>query len=108
MLMLISGNSRTHKAYQIYCERMRYLLAATIYTSVLLPLCKYLFMNQNETGRSDRMLVLISLRDLLVDYTAISNDYTTNPALCEYMVFSNGGDIGYYAITPKNNNAVVT
>ena len=58
-------------------------------------------MNQNKTTRSDRMLVLISLKDLLVDHTAISNDYTTNPALCKYMFFSSGGDIGYYTITPK-------
>ena len=60
-------------------------------------------MNQNKTVRSDRMLVSISLRDLPVDHTAISNDYTTNPALCEYMFFSNGGGNGYYAITPKDN-----
>ncbi len=60
-------------------------------------------MNQNKTVRSDRMLVLISLRDLLVDHTTISNDYTTNPALCKYMFFSNGGGNSYYVITPNAN-----
>jgi hypothetical protein len=58
-------------------------------------------MNQNKTVHSDRMLVLISLRDLPVDQTTIWNDYTTNPALCEYMVFSNDGGNSYYAIAPK-------
>ena len=67
-------------AYRIWCKQMFGLLVATMHTCVWLPLWVFLFTNQNKTVRSDKLFVSISWRDLLVDHTTISNDYTTNSA----------------------------
>jgi hypothetical protein len=57
--MLITGNSKTCKAYRMSCKRTSSLVVATIHTCVLFSLCKYMFMNHNKTVRSDRMLISI-------------------------------------------------
>ena len=42
MVLTITGNSKRCKAYRISCKRICYLLAVTLYTCVLVPLCNCL------------------------------------------------------------------
>ncbi len=82
MLMLMTGTfSKACKAYRI--SYTANILSARSYNAHLrILIAGVCFFNQKKTIRSDRLLILISKRDMLVDHTTISNDETTNSVFC--------------------------